>query len=1278
MKKRLLSILLALCMVICLVPTSVFAESETNKKVETEQELVDALSDSSTDIITLKNDIAISTTLTVDRAVTLNLVGYMLEMTGSGSVIKIADGGHLTLKDSDPTSAYKFTPDANGLWKWGTGGTKTVNGGVIYGGKSEKGGGVYIDGGTFEMFGGNIVGCTATNTSNSAWGGGVFVLSGQFNMTGGSITGCTAVTQNEAAYGGGVCISGGIFTMTGGSITNCTVAAQNEGWAAWGGGICNYRNGSTTLSGTAKIQDCRATATGTNNRHGGGLLNNGTLNISGDVMISGCTADGNSDAVFTYSGTISGGTFNGTVVNNLGTISGGMFYGSIQDPGNRISGITVTYRVDNTDYAKQVLQSGMTAQKPEELTWSGYIFIGDWYNGDTAYDFTNPVTGNITLTAKWAKLCDKTADFTASDGGTEAIALLNSAKTGSENSTWDNGTKTLTLKGVSFATTATTAVKLPDGATVILADGTENRIIGGSATAAQDGKYQKQIYIYGIYAAGALTVQGETNGTGKLYVNSGEHINSGNAWTYSVALYAEGNLTLKGGAVTAQGGKTSSGDCAFSFGVEISEGHGLSVFGGTLTGIGGESFDTEEPSNVRESFSEGIDIYKSNVTVSGNGKIVTETVADMTDKGLSYGLRINIGNLYVSDSASFTAAASHAINISNGDLKLSGGKISALGTNDGVSAVTVGRDWFSTANGNIEVSGGEFECSGGIYMDGYNAGEGQAMFSVTGGKVTANHIYGPNKLTVSIGTVISGHINADTVQLQSGSLTVREAVRKYPNRNDLMYASHAIYCKNLLVSGGTLDAAWDWGEYTPIAFPASWYSDDYVQPLIKIPDGTASFSGGTVIFNTGCAGNTALKVGTLNLSGGIRGSGYTNEDGGDTYIQKDGSTPVKFTVYPADYTNVDAALDKVKTLDKNLYKDFSTVDAAVNEVVRGKNIDEQAAVDAMAKAIENAISALEYKDADYSKVDTAIAKANALNKDEYKDFSTVQSAINAVVRGKNITEQTAVDAMAEAIEGAINALEYKDADYSKVDEAVAKANALSKDEYKDFSAVKSAINAVVRGKNITEQSEVDAMAKAIENAINALEYKDADYSKVDEAIARSNALNKEEYKDFSAVQSAINAVVRGKNITEQSEVDSMAKAIENAISALEYKDADYSKVDEAIAKANALNKDEYKDFSAVQSAINAVVRGKNITEQSEVDAMAEAIEDAINALEKKPAETKENSEKDTVTGNLPSDKKSPQTGASGMLALCAALLLASGGTAAVISTRKKKKFGKAE
>ncbi len=243
------------------------------------------------------------------------------------------------------------------------------------------------------------------------------------------------------------------------------------------------------------------------------------------------------------------------------------------------------------------------------------------------------------------------------------------------------------------------------------------------------------------------------------------------------------------------------------------------------------------------------------------------------------------------------------------------------------------------------------------------------------------------------------------------------------------------------------------------------------------------------------------------------------------------------------------------------------------------------------------------------------------------------------------------------------AMTYLPADYTQVDEAIAKANALNKDNYKDLSAVEAAVNAVVRDKNITEQSEVDAMAKAIEDAIDALQYKDADYTKVDAAIAKANALNKDNYKDFTGVEAAVNAVVRDKNITEQSEVDAMAKAIEDAIDALQYKDADYTKVDAAIAKANALNKDNYKDFSGVETAVNAVVRGKNITEQSEVDKMAKAIEDAIAALEKKPASTKPGT-----------SDKSPQTGDTSNLTLWIALLLASAGavTATTLYGRKKK------
>ena len=135
----------------------------------------------------------------------------------------------------------------------------------------------------------------------------------------------------------------------------------------------------------------------------------------------------------------------------------------------------------------------------------------------------------------------------------------------------------------------------------------------------------------------------------------------------------------------------------------------------------------------------------------------------------------------------------------------------------------------------------------------------------------------------------------------------------------------------------------------------------------------------------------------------------------------------------------------------------------------------------------------------------------------------------------------------------------------------------------------------------------------------------ADYSSVDAAIAKANALIKDDYKDFSSVETAINSVVQGKTLAEQAEVAAMAKAIEDAIAALQYKGADYTKVDEALAKANALNKNNYKNFSAVEAAVNAVVRDKNITEQSEVDAMAKAIEDAIAALVEKPSSSSSSS-----------------------------------------------------
>ena len=145
---------------------------------------------------------------------------------------------------------------------------------------------------------------------------------------------------------------------------------------------------------------------------------------------------------------------------------------------------------------------------------------------------------------------------------------------------------------------------------------------------------------------------------------------------------------------------------------------------------------------------------------------------------------------------------------------------------------------------------------------------------------------------------------------------------------------------------------------------------------------------------------------------------------------------------------------------------------------------------------------------------------------------------------------------------------------------------------------------------------------------------------------------------YTVEVSADNCEVFNLNITITADTATHTQTI-----AMTYLPADYTKVDGAIDKANALNKDNYKDFSAVEAAVKAVVRGKNITEQSEVDKMAKTIEDAIAALEKKPASTKPGT-----------SDKSPQTGDTSSLALWIVLLFTSGGAAiaTTVVSRKKK------
>ena len=253
-------------------------------EVSTKDALTSALGDSNISKITLKQDIAISDTLTVNRAVTLDLNGFVLRMTKEGSVIKVEQGGELTIADSDTDKAHKFVQSTGGLWVLVDDSSKTVYGGIITGGNAQKGGGVYVaPGGKLNMTGGSIVGCQAK------FGGGVYLDNNdqtgepsEFTMTSSRIIGCTASDN-----GGGVAVNPACtFTMNNGSeIRSCT--ARNGGGVYTntsrknGNGVFTLRNGA--------ILSCTADTSGHLSSRGGGVYNEGSF-IMENGTIKGCTA----------------------------------------------------------------------------------------------------------------------------------------------------------------------------------------------------------------------------------------------------------------------------------------------------------------------------------------------------------------------------------------------------------------------------------------------------------------------------------------------------------------------------------------------------------------------------------------------------------------------------------------------------------------------------------------------------------------------------------------------------------------------------------------------------------------------------------------------------------------------------------------------------------------------------------------------------------------------------------------------------------------------------
>ena len=505
MKKRLFSILLALCMVLCLVPTTAFAESETEetpvctcetactaeamnadcpicgaegalpencakcaqpaddaavqpegevsdpqpegeasdpqpegevsdpqpktaltsliggnetaKDVSTAEELTAAIADVNFDTVRLTGDISISSTLTVNRTVTLDLNGHVLkyESANNGSVIVVEGSGQLTIEDSNTSNlSHKFNPNGK-LWVLDdASGTEAVTGGVITGGTGTDistfggttwycGGGALIkNGGSLTMRGGNIIGCSAE------CGGGVCIDSeqGQFSMSGGSIAGCvasdigggvfasgtfkmsgqavirscTAESATQYVCGGGVYVNvSSNFEMSDTAIIEGCQAISTSSNSSNGGGVYVSSSSSFVMSNEAKIEGCQAISNSSNSSNGGGvhLANNTKFTLSGNAVIQNCTATNSANSGEAYGGGVSAACVKEITLADSARIVGcAAANGSgLYITGSQVPGYGILYANSGSVDGDVVL--GDTEDGPSTITGSG----GTVFNG---------------------------------------------------------------------------------------------------------------------------------------------------------------------------------------------------------------------------------------------------------------------------------------------------------------------------------------------------------------------------------------------------------------------------------------------------------------------------------------------------------------------------------------------------------------------------------------------------------------------------------------------------------------------------------------------------------------------------------------------------------------------------------------------------------------------------------------------------------------------------------------------------------------------------------
>ena len=380
MKKRILSIILALCMVFCLVPTTALAATQTAGSWSELQTLINQTNNLS---VTLSSDISwggSSLTVPTGKTVTLDLNGKAIDAKSNGTVLVV--NGTLTIKNSGADLAGPIGVGAGPIT------------GNIKNGKAsdqEAGGILVAGGGKLVMNSGWLTNCVDGSGKTSAAGGIYVSKNAVFEMTGGIITGCVG---SDLLCAAGV-VNYGTFTMSG----NATISGSKTGYNSDGVAICNAgildANGGTVQTG----QKCVNYATVQNTEKSATVFYCNVLNTG-----LGTIKGGTYHYPVENAGTITGGTFNEKVTSN-GTINDGIFKGTVDNTGVVTGGTfngttTGIYTVTFNSGVPSQIRANCPATLPDSPTKRGYIFNG-WLNGGTPYDFTQNVTQNIHLTADW-------------------------------------------------------------------------------------------------------------------------------------------------------------------------------------------------------------------------------------------------------------------------------------------------------------------------------------------------------------------------------------------------------------------------------------------------------------------------------------------------------------------------------------------------------------------------------------------------------------------------------------------------------------------------------------------------------------------------------------------------------------------------------------------------------------------------------------------------------------------------------------------------------------